>query len=102
MTYAVPSMGDSSQPTPSCPADSGHFRVHRSFDAFVTNGLAGVVRVLMLLHSRRYAVTNLRIDVREGVVESRVSCSVSVTPAQNALLLEQLRRIPVVVSAYNV
>lgn len=92
----------SSQPVTSALVDSSNrFPIHRSLTAFVTSGLAGVIRVLMLLHSRRYLVADVRVQVREGVLESRVSCTVLLTPSQNDLLLERLRRIPVVVSADN-
>ncbi|HWC84015.1 MAG TPA: hypothetical protein VG756_28990 [Pseudonocardiaceae bacterium] len=74
---------------------------HRSVTANVTGGLASVLRVVTLLHGRRYRVRNLSADVRDGMVESRVSCTVLATTAETALLLERLNRIPVVVSTEN-
>ncbi|WP_409465592.1 hypothetical protein [Amycolatopsis sp. GA6-003] len=83
------------------PASPAEFPVYRAVTAHVTGGLAGALRVLTLLHGRRYPVRGLDVDVREGVVESRVSCTVLLTARETGLLLERLRRIPVVVSAEN-
>ncbi|VVJ17495.1 Uncharacterised protein [Amycolatopsis camponoti] len=81
---------------------AAEFPLHRTVAAHVVGGLAGVLRVVSLLHSRRYPVRNLRIDVRDGVVESRVECTVWLTATATALLLERLNRMPAVVSAENV
>ncbi|RZQ61464.1 hypothetical protein [Amycolatopsis suaedae] len=75
------------------------FPSYRSMTTHVVGGLAGVLRVVSLLHSRRYAVRNLGVSVREGVVESRVDCTVLLTEAEAVLLLDRLKRMPAVVSA---
>ena len=67
--------------------------------AYVIDGLDGVLRVVTLLRGRGYRVRDLTVDVREGVVESRVSCTVVLTAADAHLLVLRLRRMPVVVSA---
>jgi hypothetical protein len=73
--------------------------VHRAVTAYVIDGLDGVLRVVTLLRGRGYRVRDLTVDVREGVVESRVSCTVVLTAADAHLLVLRLRRMPVVVSA---
>ncbi|GAA3566890.1 hypothetical protein GCM10022222_58480 [Amycolatopsis ultiminotia] len=96
------SAGVVSRPEPEGrPASAAEFPLHRSLTAHVVGGLAGALRVVTLLHSRRYAVRGLSVDVREGVVESRVSATVLLTAAEADLLLERLRRMPAVVSAEN-
>ncbi|MFD2473488.1 hypothetical protein [Amycolatopsis silviterrae] len=90
-----------SRSTMSVAVPSPEFPVYRAVTAHVTGGLAGALRVMTLLHGRRYPVRNLDVDVREGVVESRVSCTLLLTAGETGLLLERLRRIPVVVSAEN-
>lgn len=67
------------------------------FTVRVTGGLDGALRVLTLLHGRRYQVRDVSMDVRDDVVESRIDCTVTVTAVEVPLLLERLRRIPVVV-----
>ncbi|MEV5541895.1 hypothetical protein AB0L13_34160 [Saccharopolyspora shandongensis] len=57
--------------------------------------------MVTVLNGRRYRVRSLRAEVREEVVESRISCTVLLTAQQFNLLLEQLRRLPAVVSAEN-
>ncbi|MGE0296737.1 hypothetical protein [Pseudonocardia sp.] len=87
-------------PAPAVPAeDVVPVPVHRAVTAYVTDGLDGVLRVVTLLRGRGYRVRDLEVDVREGVVESRVACTVVVTAADAHLLVHRLRRMPVVVSA---
>ncbi|MEU5850261.1 hypothetical protein [Saccharopolyspora shandongensis] len=85
----------SGSPTPQ------EFPAHRSITVYVAEGLHGILRVVTVLNGRRYRVRNLRAEVREEVVESRISCTVLLTAQQFNLLLEQLRRLPAVVSAEN-
>jgi len=73
--------------------------VQRSITAHLTGGLDGVLRVVTMLRGRAYRVRDLSADVGEGVVETRVRCTVVLTAAGTSLLLERLRRMPVVVSA---
>ncbi|MFC9250429.1 hypothetical protein [Amycolatopsis thailandensis] len=78
---------------------AAEFPAYRSLTAHVVGGLNGVLRVVALLHGRRYAVRGLEVEVREGVVESRVGCTVLLTEAECLLLLQRLRRVPAVVAA---
>ncbi|HJQ47459.1 MAG TPA: hypothetical protein VJ870_14265 [Amycolatopsis sp.] len=88
----------SAAPCPA-PAARAEFPLHRSVTAHVVGGLNGVLRVVALLHSRAYPVRNLSVDVREGLVASRVCCTLLLTATEAGLLLERLRRMPAVVSA---
>lgn len=81
-------------------SETREFPVHRSIVMHVMDGLSGALRVVATLHGRRYAVRNLDLEVREGLAESRVTCTVSLTADEAALLLERLRRMPAVVSAH--
>ncbi|MGD9990420.1 hypothetical protein [Pseudonocardia sp.] len=72
---------------------------HRRVTAYVTGGLDGVLRVVTMLRGRGYKVRDLSVEVCDGVVESAVSCTVALTAAEAALLVERLRRMPAVVSA---
>jgi hypothetical protein len=71
----------------------------RRVTAYVGGGLDGALRVVAMLRGRMYRVHDLSVDVRDGVVESPVSATVSLTAAEADLLVERLRRMPVVVSA---
>jgi hypothetical protein len=82
------------------PARSAEFPRHRAITAHVTDGLDGVLKVAMMLRGRGYRVRDLSVDVREGVVESVFTCTIALSTSDTALLLERLRRVPVVVSAH--
>jgi hypothetical protein len=75
------------------------FPTYRPIVAHVTGGLDGVLRVVTLLRGRTYRVRDLDVALREGVLESRIGCTVFLAPAQTDLLLARLRRMPSVVSA---
>jgi hypothetical protein len=75
--------------------------VHRAVTAHVTDGLDGVLRVVTVLRGRRYRIRDLAVEVRDGVVESRVRCTLVLPAGELDLLLERLRRLPAVMSAEN-
>ncbi|HZZ51648.1 MAG TPA: hypothetical protein VFE65_32540 [Pseudonocardia sp.] len=77
------------------------FARHRSITAHVTDGLDGLLKVTTMLRSRGYRVRDLSVDIREGVIESLITCTIALNTADTELLIERLRRVPVVVSAYN-
>jgi len=79
----------------------GEFPTHRSVTVQMTGGLDGAHRVITMLRTRRYHVRDLTVSIREGVVVSEVRCTVVSTTTDTALLLERLRRIPIVVAADN-
>lgn len=84
---------------PDLPAPAVHPAVHRAVTVHVAGGLDGVLRVVAMLRGRGYRVRDLSVDVREGVVESRVDVTAVLTPDEAHLLLQRLRRTPAVVSA---
>lgn len=79
--------------------DAREYPTHRAVVVYVTGGLDGVLRVMALLRGRAYRVRDVEVDVREGVVESRVGATAYLTGGEADLLLARLRRMPVVVSA---
>ncbi|WP_051580576.1 hypothetical protein [Pseudonocardia acaciae] len=79
--------------------DAAEFPTYRAVVAHVTGGLDGVLRVVTLLRGRVYRVRDLEVEVREGVVESRVGCTALLTSGEIEMLLARLRRMPSVVSA---
>ena len=74
---------------------------HRGMLLHVTGGLAGVLRVVTMLHTRRYRVGDLAVEIREGEVVSEVRVTVVLIASEADLLLERLRRLPVVIGADN-
>jgi len=62
-------------------------------------GVDGLFRIVGLLRERRYRVRDMSVDVREGVVESTVRCTVLLNGDDLGLLLHRLRRLPQVVLA---
>jgi hypothetical protein len=88
-------------PEPRWSAVPSDVPVHRAVTAHVTDGLDGVLRVVTVLRGRRYRIRDLAVDVRDGVVESRVRCTLVLPAAELDLLLERLRRLPAVMSAEN-
>lgn len=75
--------------------------VHRAVTAHVADGLDGVLRVVTVLRGRRYRIRDLNVEMRDGVVESRVRCTLVLPASELDLLLERLRRLPAVMSAEN-
>jgi hypothetical protein len=53
-----------------------------------------------MLRGRGYRVRDLSVDIHEGVVESVFTCTIALSATDTELLLERLRRLPVVVSAH--
>lgn len=98
-TVAVAANTESTPARPPGGTTAAKLPVHRPVTAYVAGGFDGVTRVVMLLHSRRYAVRSLSVEIREGTAESRVSCTILLTEPEACLLLARLRRIPTVVSA---
>lgn len=73
--------------------------LYRSIVIHLTGGLDGVLRLVTVLRGRCYRVRDVRVDVREGVPESRIDATVLLTASDTALLLARLRRVPMVVTA---
>jgi hypothetical protein len=81
------------------PALAAEVPTCRSVTAHVTGGLDGALRVVTMLRGRDYRVRDLVLNVREGVVESLLTCTVVLTSADLDLLVARLQRLPAVVSA---
>ncbi len=96
-----PETGSSSSSGPRRSAVPSDVPVPRAVTAHVTDGLDGVLRVVMVVRGRRYRVRDLSVDVRDGVVESRVRCTLVLPAGELDLLLSRLRRLPAVMSAEN-
>lgn len=88
-----------SDAVPTAGRGAREYPTHRAVVVYVTGGLDGVLRVMTLLRGRAYRVRDVEVDVREGVVESRVGATAYLTGVEADLLLARLRRMPVVVSA---
>lgn len=80
-------------------SDRAEFLVRRNVIAHVVGGLDSVLRIVGVLRSRRYHVLDFNVDICDGVVESRVACTLLITEHEIDPLLERMRRLPSVVSA---
>jgi hypothetical protein len=86
-----------SQPAPAVgPCDS---RAYRKIVVHLTDGVDGVLRVMVLLRQRTYRLRDVAVEVREGVAESRLQCTVLLAGSEVEFLLERLHRMSVVTSA---
>ncbi len=83
--------------SPPRPADLA-MRIHRRHDIVTADGMDGVFRVAAALRESGYRVRDFSADVREGVVLSSLTCTVSLSPDESELFIEQLQQVPSVVS----
>lgn len=79
------------------PADLA-MRLHRRHDIVTADGMDGVFRVAAALRESGYRVRDFSADVREGVVLSSLTCTVSLTSDESELFIDQLQQVPSVVS----
>lgn len=73
--------------------------VRRRIVTHFTGGLEGLLRVVFVLRWRGYQVHTLSFDLRDGVTESSLLCTVMLASEHVDLLVARLRRLPSVVSA---
>lgn len=73
-------------------------RLHRRHEIVTTGGMQGVLQVGNALSTCGYPVRDFAAEVREGVVYSSVTCTVSLTDAESEAFTARLRAIPTVVS----
>lgn len=71
-------------------------RLHRRHEIVTTGGLEGILQVSAILAD--HAVREFAADVREGVMYSTVTCTVSLTDDECRRLVERLSAAPVVAS----
>lgn len=79
------------------PADLA-MRIHRRHDIVTADGMDGVFRVAAALRESGYRVRDFSADVREGVVLSSLTCTVSLTSDESEMFMNQLQQVPSVVS----
>lgn len=96
MTGASRSRGE---PVDACPEGGHDVRRNRFLTASVAGGFDGVMHVAMMLRTRQYQVTKLSVDVGCSSTRSAVRVTVRLTSAEARLLLERMRRLPLVVTA---
>lgn len=73
--------------------------VRRRIATYFTGGVEGVLSLVRELQQHGYPVHDLAVDIRDGVRESSMVCTVMVTDVDIDRLLEHLRRLSPVVSA---
>jgi hypothetical protein len=71
--------------------------VRRRIATYFTGGVDGIPHLVGTLADRR--VHELSVDIRDGVRESSMHCSVLLPDEETEPLLDRLRRLPSVVSA---
>lgn len=75
------------------------FPVRRRIATYFTDGVDGMVNLAATLQQRGYAVHDLSVDIRDGVTESSMECTVMVGNDDVDGLLDGLRQLPSVVSS---
>ncbi|MPY80430.1 MAG: hypothetical protein GEV04_18625 [Actinophytocola sp.] len=85
----------SSYRAPSSPS----FLARRRVATYFTGGTDGILPLVSALQQRGFKVHDLSVDIRDGVPESSMVCTVMVTNDDIDLLLDHLRDLPSVVSS---
>lgn len=75
------------------------FLARRRIATYFTGGTDGILTLVSALRQRGFKVHDLSVDVRDGVPESSMVCTVMVTNDDIELLLDHLRDLPSVVSS---
>ncbi len=75
------------------------FLARRRIATYFTGGTNGVLTLVSALQQRGFAVHDMSVDIRDGVPESSMVCTVMVTNDDITLLLDHLRDLSTVVSA---
>lgn len=73
--------------------------VRRRIATHFTGGVEGMLNLADMLRERGYKVHDLSVDIRDGVRESSMVCTVMVTNNDVDQLLDQLRCLNPVVSS---
>jgi hypothetical protein len=73
-------------------------RLYRRHEIVTTGGVQGVLDVGSALRAGGFPVSDFCVDVRDGVLYSSVTCTVSLTDAECAVFAERLSAVPSVVS----
>ncbi|PRX44913.1 hypothetical protein B0I33_11011 [Prauserella shujinwangii] len=81
------------------PTARSTFPVRRRVATYFTGGVEGLLTVSSTLHQGGCKVHDLAVDIRDGVTESSMVCTVLTTESEVDLLLDRLRLLPAVVSS---
>ncbi|GAA5120905.1 hypothetical protein [Haloechinothrix salitolerans] len=81
------------------PSSTPSFLARRRIATYFTGGTNGVLTLVTALQQRGFTVHDMSVDIRDGVPESSMVCTVMVTSTDIDLLLEHLRDLPSVVSS---
>jgi hypothetical protein len=73
-------------------------RMHRRHEIVTTGGVQGVLDVGSTLRACGFPVADFSVDVRDGVLYSSVTCTVSLTNDECGMFTERLSALPSVVS----
>ena len=73
-------------------------RLHRRHEIVTTGGIQGVLDVGTALRACGFPVADFAVDVRDGVLYSSVTCTVSLTSSECTTFAERLSALPAVVS----
>jgi hypothetical protein len=71
-------------------------RLHRRHEIVTTGGMDGILQVAAMLADHQ--VRDFFADVREGVMYSSITCTVSLTNEECGMLVDRLRAVPAVIS----
>lgn len=75
------------------------FPARRRIATYFTGGVDGLLALSTALRQGGYRVHELSVDVRDGVTESSMVCTVMITDGGVEPLLDRLRALPPVVSS---
>ncbi|WP_214368552.1 hypothetical protein [Pseudonocardia sp. H11422] len=73
-------------------------RIHRRHTVVTSGGMDGVLRVATMLQNCGHPVRDFSVDVREGVIYSSLSCTISMTAAEAQAFVDRVLAISSVVS----
>lgn len=73
-------------------------RIHRRHSIVATGGMDGAMRVATMLQSCGHPIRDFAAEVREGIVYSSLTCTVSMTADEADAFVDRLRADPSVVA----
>lgn len=86
-------------PSPAYRPAAQSYLVRRRIATYFTGGVDGILNLALELRQRGYKVHDLSVDIRDGVTESSMVCTVMVTNDDIEPLLASLRELSSVVSS---
>jgi hypothetical protein len=73
-------------------------RMYRRHEIVTTGGMQAVLDIGATLRASGFPVRDFKVDVRDGVPYSSVTCTMSLTSAECAQFTERISALPTVVS----